>query len=497
MDELNSRADSVTLPGNNGDGSALGLGAPNRPDADIQRLRQFIATLEDEAEARERLAAVQREYPKAANDELDARAELLERMQQLDEARARGVISSDEELARLRGLAQASFDAAEAERAHAAAIREREQLQRNVDQFLRSVETPLERLRREEEELYKLRRQAAAEGIGLSDEAFARGVERIQDAYREIAAAQFEASLAGQILQGVWDGQIKSLEDIETLLLRIAGDAVLRELLSGGVFAGGGFGGFASRVLDRIGTSITGNDESNWGRVIGGASEAAAEQVEALATAGGEAAKAMAAELAPSVGDAAAKILISTGATTAEATATNATTASMVVLTKAAASAAAALAQIAAAEGGENIVSSITSAFSKGGGKAGGGKLSLYRRHEFAEGDRPELLLIGGQGEAFPNDAVEGLRLLAGAARRAQSAPASGGGGGVAQVGVSLRNESGVALEASEATASLGPDGALDVQVLLRRSMAKEIADGNLNGVMGAQFGAKPRRVRR
>lgn len=493
-DQLRGRLSELSTPNaptlRTGGGGTTNIN-PTPTDPEIARLRAFVETLEDEAEAREQLARIQAEFPNATREEIAARSALTDQMEQLEEARRRGVIASDEELERLRGLAQASYDAAAGERELAAATARRAEVLRQVQQFSQSVETPREALARQERELRALRDSAAANGVAMSDEDFARGLERIQDQYRELAAAQYEASLAGQILQGVWDGQIRSLEDIEALLVRIASDAVLRELLAGGVTGEGGFGGFASRVLDRIGVSVTGDEESNWGNVIGGASEAAAEQVERLAAAGAQAAGEMAGALAPSVADAAAKVLTSTAATAAEVTATNTATASMVVLTKSAAAAAAALARIAAQEGGGEVVDAIASAFSKGGGKAGGGSAMLRTRHAFAE-QGPELLLLGGKADVFPNEAVEGLRMLSRAAQRAAQ-PAAGAPGAIA---INLRNE-GEPLEAADASAQLGPDGTLDVSVLLRRGVAKEFADGNLDNVVGARFGVKRRRVKR
>lgn len=510
-DELRGRLAQIEqtgsqIPGAGGGGGGGGGGRTAPTDPEIARLRAFVEQLEEEVATREQLAALASQYPSAARDELQARAALADTMEQLEEARAQGVISSDEELARLQALAQGNFNAAQAEAAHAEAIQRRTAMQQRVDQFAQSVETPLEALRRQEAELYELRRQAAAEGIGISDEAFARGLERINDAYREMAAQQYEASLAGQVLQGIFDGQIKSLEDIEMILVRMASDAVLRELLTGsGVLSGeGGFAGFLSRVGDRFANSITGG-EGGLGGLFGsgdGDGEAAAAATNALADAATNAATSLADSLAPSVADAASQVVVSATSTAVESKARDVSSGSLAVLAKSASAAATALAKIvAAAEGDEaaGFVSSIVSSLAggdggKGGGKAGGGMAQLFKRHEFAEGGRAELLLLGGQAEVFPADTVDGLRALSRLARVGASA---GGQAASGPIAIRLVNESGVALEAAQGEAEIGPDGAASVVVMLRRTVEKEMADGNLDNVMGARFGAKRRRTKR
>lgn len=464
-------------------------------DAELARLRSFVDQLDAQADAAARLADVQSRFPKAAQDELAARTQLEEQMEQLNAARERGVIGTDAELEVMRQRLQASFDAAQGEREHAAALAARAQIESQVASYRSSVASPEERLRQQLEDLNKLREASRTlPSGGITDEEYERGLRGIREEYEKIAEAQYRASLQGQIFNGIIDGQIRSFDDLLRVFVDLGANAFLEELRSGGL-AGGDIGGFLGGVGDRIAVGITGDEGATFGGLFGGGNDAASRALEELTAGAAGAGKELLEGLAPSVAEGVVKLGISATATGAETVAKNTGTASLVIMTKAANTAAAALAQMAAAAKGDEIASIVTSAFGgKGGGKAFGGPLSLGMRHAVTEGNQSEILLLNGSADVLPHDSVEGLKAMLSFARDAARTPAHGGGGGA--VNVTLRNESGVEMEA-DAQAAAGPDGSLEVMVMLRRQVSTEMAGGSFDREMRGRYGATPKRIRR
>ncbi|HYD87110.1 MAG TPA: hypothetical protein VEA80_06535 [Vitreimonas sp.] len=470
--------------------------SPGAADAELARHTQFIAQLREELAAREALAAAQAEFPKASREEAEARLALRQQLEAINAARTAGVDISDADLARLRALTQANFDAAQATRENARAQELAAAKAQEAD-FLRTFETERERLDREQFEL---------RSSGMSPEAIARGVARLRDEYRELAAAQFEASFAGQALAGVMAGHIRDFGDLGMLLKDLVADAAIREILAGGVFQEGGIGGFFSRVGDRVAGGLTGDDGATLDGLFDGLREIFNPLEDAAAKAGGV----LAEELAGGALEAAAKNAIGTAETLRHTAATGAASVSLGVMTKSAQAAAAALQQAAAAasgKGGSDFVSGLFSIFSagnpspvghggfgpKGGGLAGGGSMIPGFSHRFAE-MRPELSIVGGWGQVAPPAAVDGLAVLARLSRLTQApAPIAAAAGGMT---VNVINQYGpdVAVEARE---GVGADGERVLDVVLTRKFGEKLAGGALDSEMNARFGAQRRRIPR
>ncbi len=103
----------------------------------------------------------------------------------------------------------------------------------------RSVETPLERYRREAEDLKR-----AMDFGSIDPETYRRAMARATEQYDELARSQFEASNAGKLLDGVLRGQIKSVGDLGKALLALAQESALKRLYAslGSLFERGGLG---------------------------------------------------------------------------------------------------------------------------------------------------------------------------------------------------------------------------------------------------------------
>lgn len=494
--EFTRRDAARTLPGFSGGGLVGAL--PGAPDPRIAQAQAFIERLREEARVREELLGLQQRFPGASEEENRARLQLLDTLRELEELRAQGLISSDEELNRLREAATANYNYATATRAAAEAQRQLQDIQRRVDSFRNSIETPQQRLAREEAERRAIYRDSQATNDPLTSGELEAGLRRVREEYEKLAAAQYEASLEGQVLRGIIEGQVRSFEDLTRIIAQMGLDAFTRELLAGGVRGEGGVSGFFTRVLNRFGDSIGGvSDGQRTGaglgdKVLGGG-------IDALSASARQASDELAKSLSPSIAETVVKFGLSTTATTAETTAKGVATSSLFVLTKAAQAAASALAHVGAEGdgGGKGLVSSIFKSVFKGPGRMGGGDVYGGARYPVVEDGRPELLLLGGKGQVFSNDTVEGLVSLSRLAQRGASAGASAGGAAPPRVTVVLRDESGARVSVEEQSASIGADGGLDIEVVLGRYTEGNIARGGVDRALGARYGLRPRRTRR
>lgn len=473
------------------DGNELGR-TPSAPtaarplvNAGLQRQQQLVDGLREELAERQRLLAVRADFPKASEAETQSLFDLREAMRTLELARAAGVAISDEEMERLRGLAQARYDEAEAARRQAETMARLNAQASTRDRLRDQLETPEDRIRREIGELQKQ--------SGLSPEEVARGVARLNDELRELAAAQFEASAGGRALQEALDGQVRSLDDLRDIVLSIVQDAVVREIMSGGLM-GGDVGGFLGGVWDRIGQDVSGS-ESGWGAFGRDGGSAKVPGLSQITEAAQGAASALAEGLTPSISKSASEIILGTVASGRETLAKHNSSASLAIMTKAANSAAGALARISAASGDEgSIGKQLLSSFIKSGPRAGGGNMHLGARHQGAELGA-EIAIFGGWGQVAPNNAVQGLSVLAQLARGMPAAPAVASG--PPTVNISIRDESGAQVAVESASSTVGADGAIDVELVLGRTMAGQVQRGSLDRAVGQRYNLKPQRVRR
>jgi hypothetical protein len=259
--EFTRRDAARTLPGFSGGGLVGAL--PGAPDPRIAQAQAFIERLREEARVREELVRLQLQFPGASEQENQARLQLLDTMRALEEARRLGVVASDAELIALQDGATANYDYAAAARAALEVERERAELNRQVASFRAGLETPDERYAREAEELRRLYADSQGTDDPITSGELARGLQRLREEYEKLNQAQRDASIQGQVLNGVLNGQIRTLQDLGEVLFTILRDALLQQILStsnqnqgiggffqsvlgnvfGGLFPGGGIGG--------------------------------------------------------------------------------------------------------------------------------------------------------------------------------------------------------------------------------------------------------------
>lgn len=237
-------------------------GAP-QTDAELARQAAFIDQLREQIRVTDALADVQARMPDLSEEEARAQFQLEEQLRRLQEARAAGAIT-DDELAALRASVQAHHDAAAAVRAEAEEHERLSAAREARESFLSQFDTPQDRI---EQQLATAREIQASATTPEDAERAARAIEELTRQYNELAAAQFEASAIGQVLQGVVQGQIRDFDDLGRVLTQLLADAFIRELLSGS-FMRGGAGGFASGFWDRLGGMITGSGKG-WGGGMG------------------------------------------------------------------------------------------------------------------------------------------------------------------------------------------------------------------------------------
>jgi hypothetical protein len=127
----------------------------------------------------------------------------------------------------------------------------------------------------------------------------------------------------------------------------------------------------------------------------------------------------------------------------------------------------------------------------RGPGRALGGPVYPYTRHEVAEGGKAEVLLLGGRGQVFPNETFEGLAQIARLAARAPASGAGAAGVGGVSVNISIKNEAGGEIEAQQRQTRRA-DGGLDLDIVLRRKTSREIANGDHDRPLMARYGARP-----
>lgn len=261
-------------PPGGGDGDRTRTG----PDPHAQS-RAWIETLQDEQRARQDLLRITSEHVGISRQEAEGIRALERDLARLNELRAAGVIQSDEELRALSAIVQLRHDDAEATRRQAEALRVKQSLSQAIDRqnqnvgaFEQAAETPRERM---------LRDIAAAEakrGQGASNESVDRTIFNITRAYEDMAAAQIRSSEAGWALEAALRGQIRSVEDLEDVLITMAQNYLIEQFFrslanatnGGGQQSDGGFswGGFFNSFF----SSFTGGSGggSAGGRAGGG-----------------------------------------------------------------------------------------------------------------------------------------------------------------------------------------------------------------------------------
>lgn len=445
-------------------------------DAARAQLQQFVDQLNEEAATRARVNELSSGALKLTREEAAAIVQTEADLRRLQEARAAGVIASDAELKRLIELRTARDAEAEAIRRQEEERQRLAQIEAANAQLRAQVETPRERIARE---------MAALKDPSLDPELVARRMRQLQEEYRELAAAQHEASFAGQALAAAIDGQVRSFGDLGNMLRDLVADSVIRELLAGGVSGEGGIGGFLGRVGDRVAGGITGDSSSTWQDLFGGFRAAADEAAELLSGV-----------FSSSVSDAAAQAVVGSVSAAKENIARNAVTtqsASMTIAFKAATLAAnefAAAAATAAAAGdggkGGSVAKLVTSLF-KGGGRAGGGSLFSGARHPGAELG-PEVAIFGGWGHVAPTEAFDGLALLGRLSRQAQAAPAAQTV--AAAPTINIINQTSEPVDARAET-RIGENGEQVIDVLLTRKISSDIASGRHDDALRQSFGLR------
>jgi hypothetical protein len=469
-------------------------------DAQLAQMRQFVDQLNTETAARDRLNAIMGENAKFSREEAQAVAALQLDLQRLQDARAAGVITSDAELQRLSDLRRARED-------ETAAIRQQEEERRRLasveaaNNALRSqMESPRQRIAREIAALEKNR--------DLDPGLVAERVRQLREEYSELAAAQFEASYAGQALAGVMQGQIRDVGDLGRLLRDLVADAAIREMLAGGVFREGGVGGYFSRVGDRIAGGLTGDDSASMDSLFGNLRDMFSPLEDAAKSAG----SVLADELASSAAEAGAKMALGTVEKLRETAATNTLNLSLGLATKSAQALAIAMQRAAAASEGKGASSFLSAALSafgggnptavpgpnfgpKGGGLALGGPMIAGYRHPFAE-TRPELSIVGGWGQVAPPAAVDGLAVLARLSKIAQSPASAPGAAQSSGLTVNVINRYGADVDVATQE-RMGPNGERMLDVVLEQKVGQKLASGDFDGNMNARYGAQRRRNQR
>lgn len=262
-------------------GGGEGNGGVTRtgPDPHSQA-RAWVEALQEEQRARQDLLRITSEHIGISRQEAEGIRVLERDLARLNELRAAGVIQSDDELQALSAIVQLRYDDAEATRRQTEALRVKQSLTQALDRqgqdvaaFERGAETPRERM---------LREIAAAEamrGQGASNESVDRTIFNITRAYEDMAAAQIRSSEAGWALEGALRGQIRSVEDLEEVLLAMAQNYLIEQFFrslanmtnGGGQQGGGGSGGFNwGSFIGSIFSSMFGGG-SGGGRAGGGA----------------------------------------------------------------------------------------------------------------------------------------------------------------------------------------------------------------------------------
>lgn len=274
---------------------------PGAPDPALAQMRAFVDAIREEARAREDLARIMSANDNLSRDEAERIRQQQNDLARLNELRAAGVIRSDEELRQLQAM-RIGRDEHAASLKREAELREKinqvmrdaEQRRSNVVAFERAQETPQERIRREIGEAEAMRSQ------GASDEAVQRRIAALNREYRDLAQAQWDASIAGQALSAAVQGQIRSWDDLGRVMISLLADSAIRALLTGmggdagggGNSGGGGFwSGFASSFFSSMfgggGGGASGGGRAGGGRTQPGARHRVAEQGPELVVTGG------------------------------------------------------------------------------------------------------------------------------------------------------------------------------------------------------------------
>lgn len=209
-----------------------------------------------------RLAAIEAANPGLTREEIKAKDDLFQAMKRIEEARAVGVKLTAEDAQSLKDFQHANYDAAAALDARAEAEKRVAERQSRADSARQFFETPLMRYKREAAELRDLR-----QGGELSTREAEEGLRALAKEYDNVAASMFESTKAGQLLDGVLRGQIKSVGDLGRAFLELAkGDAIkalyssLSELF--GVTSGKSGGGGLFKSILSAGVSLLSGGKS-------------------------------------------------------------------------------------------------------------------------------------------------------------------------------------------------------------------------------------------
>lgn len=262
-------------------------------DPSLTQMRAFVDAIREEARAREDLARIMSANDNLSRDEAERIRAQQNDLARLAEIRAAGIITTDEELRQLEAMRIARDEHA-ASLQREATLRQKiteigrgnAQRQNEVAAFERAQETSQERIRREIGEAEAMRDQ------GASDEAVQRRIAALNREYRDLAQAQWDASIAGQALSAAVQGQIRSWDDLGRVLISLLADSAIKALLTGtGGNAGGGNsggGGFWSGFASSFFSSMFGaGGRANGGRTQPGARHRVAEQGPELVVTGG------------------------------------------------------------------------------------------------------------------------------------------------------------------------------------------------------------------
>lgn len=237
---------------------------PPKVDPAVAAAENYVKTLREAQRVREGLNAIEAQSPGITQDEVKSKWELVEAYRRLEEARKLGVKLTDADV-------QTLLDSIKADQAKAASLKERDAAQRiaderqgRADSARQSFEAPLMRYKREAAELRDLQR-----GGELTRGEAEEALRALAQEYDDVAASMFESSKAGQLLDGVLRGQIKSVGDLGRAFLELAkGDAIkaLYASLSGlfGLTDGGGKskGGGLFKSLLSAGVSLLSGGKS-------------------------------------------------------------------------------------------------------------------------------------------------------------------------------------------------------------------------------------------
>ena len=245
-------------------------------DAELKRLKDLATARE-----KEKLAAKDRALISEVYGDTAAEGEkLAETYRKLDEARKRGNISSDAELATLKDLA-ANRKRYDEQLAFETKLREeQDRIDKQYRDGIEKRRTAAEQvtltyhpeIQRDAdlEELRKQRDLVAGTDAAISAQDYDRALGAINQRYRDQKQAIDGVTLSQRLMQGALDGSIRSWSDLGRVALQVLNDIIQRAAqatLNGQ--GGGGAGGFFNNLLNiggkALGLSLGGGDYNQIG----------------------------------------------------------------------------------------------------------------------------------------------------------------------------------------------------------------------------------------